>query len=74
MGEVLADHPIVKLLLVAAGLFSIVFAFAQYQWHQMDERQAQMENEWLELDRGWNADIISRLQRLESICGGDRRP
>ena len=41
-----------------------------YKWHIEDSQLAAMESMWLELDKEWNADIISRLERIESKLDG----
>ena len=46
---------------------AIVGILLGYKWHIDDVRLATMENMWLELDKEWNADIISRLDRIEKL-------
>ena len=59
----LVDHPAVKWVMIAAAISGPLIGYA---WHIEDKQLAVMESMWLELDKEWNADIISRLERIES--------
>ena len=64
----LVDHPAIKWAMVVVAISGILLG---YQWHIEDKQLAVMENMWLELDKQWNADIISRLERIESKLGAE---
>ena len=48
------------------AIVAIVGIILGYKWHIEDSAiSSAMESMWLELDKEWNADIISSLKRIE---------
>ena len=74
----LVDHPVIKWLLVIAGIGSLVFGVGfgvyQYWWHLEGQRATALQEHWLGLDRDWNATIIAKLEALEATCGQGETP
>ena len=59
----LVDHPAIKWVMAIVAIVGIILG---YKWHIEDVQLAVMESMWLELDKEWNADIISSLKRIEA--------
>ena len=60
----LFDHPLIKWVMAVIAIVGILLG---YKWHIDDVRLAVMESMWLELDKQWNAEIISSLERIEAL-------
>ena len=63
----LVDHPLVKWLMISIAIGGPLIGYA---WHVQETRAVAIQERWLELDLQWNADIISRLERIEDILVG----
>ena len=69
----LANHPLAQLVAVVCAVGGVAIGAAQWSWHRTDQREAaeaaadrELQLRWLENDREWNAEIISRLAAVEA--------
>ena len=64
----LHDHPLVKFVATVSAVAGLLMVGITYRWHLSDERANALQQQWLEQDEAWNAEIIARLRMLERIC------